>query len=88
MAQQNYPCQRCGTPMTYSPQNNQWYCSKCQAYIPAAPVRNTADHFERELTDAFHTLTGPTTTCPYCNGTATLNSQYNRWFCQRCNRWL
>jgi ribosomal protein S27AE len=85
---QSYPCQRCGTQMTYMQQHNQWFCPRCQAYIPAAPVQNTATMMERDITDAFNSLTGPTTTCPYCRGAATLNSQYNRWFCGYCKCWL
>ncbi len=30
---QIFPCKTCGMPLTFIPQENRWYCNRCQKYV-------------------------------------------------------
>ena len=30
---QVFPCRTCGTPLTFFPHENRWYCNRCQKYV-------------------------------------------------------
>ena len=82
-----YPCPNCGTQLQWVAQYGQYYCSRCQMYIPAAPQprRDAVDDFFGGISDE---LGLSSARCPFCGRAATFNGQYNRWFCAGCQRWL
>ena len=85
-----YPCPNCGTQLSWVARYNQYYCGRCQRYIPAsAPVvlaaTNPVDDFFGGIS---RDLGVQTTPCPTCGRGAAFNRQYNRWYCPYCQNWL
>lgn len=81
-----YPCPWCGTQLVWVAQYAQWYCGRCQRYVPPAP--QPAPTLGDEIERFFASIDGPTTRCPWCGRGAMWVSQYGRWYCNTCQRWL
>ena len=84
MAAPNYPCSRCGTPLRWIPQYYQWFCDRCQAYAPG----RQEDFFDSIARDFEVRETPPQPRCTVCGWNIRWVNEQNRWWCDRCQRYL
>jgi len=82
MSSQSYPCARCGAPLRWITEYNQWYCDNCRVY--AGQQQNAIDNFFEDLGRGLD----ESPRCTFCGWNIRWVAEHNRWWCDRCQRYL